>query len=102
MRCSVYKSLRQADYYLFVEHDDAFSRVPDGLKQLLGTLEKVLDVDLDRKRIGLSMKSQPGETSAGKPRKAKGKPAPRKRPKPKQKPKNEPFHNPFAEAFGKK
>ena len=50
MHCVVYKSLRQFDYYLFVDRDDAFSRVPEGLKNLLGTLEKVMEVELDGTR----------------------------------------------------
>jgi len=50
MQCVVYKSLRQFDYYLFVKKDDGFSRLPDGLKQILGVLEKVIDLDLDAKR----------------------------------------------------
>jgi len=50
MQCVVYKSLRQFDYYLFVKKDDGFSRLPDGLKQILGALEKVIELDLDEKR----------------------------------------------------
>ena len=50
MQCVIYKSLRQFDYYLFVKKDDGFSRLPDGLKQILGALEKVIDLDLDEKR----------------------------------------------------
>lgn len=50
MQCVVYKSLSQFDYYLFVRREDAFTRVPEGLKQLLGTLEKVVDLELDSAR----------------------------------------------------
>jgi len=50
MLCIVYKSLRQFDYYLYVKKDDGFSRLPDGLKQILGVLEKVIDLDLDENR----------------------------------------------------
>ena len=50
MQCVVYKSLRQFDYYLFVKEDDGFSRLPDGLKQILGVLQKVIDLDLDENR----------------------------------------------------
>jgi len=50
MLCVVYKSLRQFDYYLYVKKDDGFSRLPDGLKQILGVLEKVIDLDLDENR----------------------------------------------------
>jgi uncharacterized protein len=64
----------------------------------------VIEVDLDRKRIALSMKTAPGERrgEAGK------KPPLRKRPASKPKPKKNrqqaarrPFHNPFAEALKK-
>lgn len=51
MHCVVYKSLKQFDYFLFVKKDDEFARVPDGLKQILGTLEKVMDLELHEKRM---------------------------------------------------
>ncbi|MFQ5642675.1 MAG: YcgL domain-containing protein [Thiogranum sp.] len=50
MRCVVYKSLRQFDYYLYVKKADGFTRLPDGLKQILGVLEKVIELDLDERR----------------------------------------------------
>ena len=50
MQCVVYKSLRQFDYYLFVDKEDELSRLPEGLKRLLGTLEKVVEFDLHRDR----------------------------------------------------
>ena len=50
MQCIVYKSLKQFDYYLFVKKEDGFTRLPDGLKQILGALEKVIDLDLDAQR----------------------------------------------------
>jgi uncharacterized protein len=50
MQCVVYKSLRQFDYYLFVKKDDGFTRLPDGLKKILGVLEKVIDLELDENR----------------------------------------------------
>jgi uncharacterized protein YcgL (UPF0745 family) len=46
MQCTVYKSLRQFDYFLYVRTADGFSRVPDSLQQLLGRLEKVIEVEL--------------------------------------------------------
>lgn len=46
MQCTVYKSLKQFDYYLYVRTEDAFSRVPEGLQALLGTLEKIIDLEL--------------------------------------------------------
>ncbi|MGI9320202.1 MAG: YcgL domain-containing protein [Thiogranum sp.] len=50
MHCVVYKSLKQFDYFLFVKKEDAFERVPDGLRQMLGMLEKVMDLELDENR----------------------------------------------------
>lgn len=50
MQCSVYKSLRQFDYFLFVRTADEFSRVPEGLRELLGRLEKVMELELHAQR----------------------------------------------------
>jgi uncharacterized protein YcgL (UPF0745 family) len=50
MQCVVYKSLKQFDYYLFLRQEDGFSRVPDGLNQLLGRLEKVVEIELHQQR----------------------------------------------------
>jgi uncharacterized protein YcgL (UPF0745 family) len=50
MRCVVYKSLRQFDYYLFVKKDEGLERVPDTLKTLLGNLEEVTEVELHAQR----------------------------------------------------
>ncbi len=48
--CVVYKSLRQFDYYLYVERENDFSSVPDSLKALLGDLQQVIRLDLDERR----------------------------------------------------
>jgi len=50
MQCVVYKSLKQFDYYLYVKKEDGFARLPDGLKRILGVLEKVIDLELDEHR----------------------------------------------------
>ena len=50
MQCTVYKSLRQLDYFLYVRTVDDLTRVPDGLKQLLGTLVKDMDLELRAQR----------------------------------------------------
>lgn len=50
MLCVVYKSLRQFDYYLYLRKEDEFTRVPDGLKLILGELEKILELELHEKR----------------------------------------------------
>jgi uncharacterized protein YcgL (UPF0745 family) len=46
MQCVVYKSLQQLDYYLYVERDAELRSVPQGLTQMLGRLEKVMDLEL--------------------------------------------------------
>jgi uncharacterized protein YcgL (UPF0745 family) len=51
MQCVVYKSLKQFDYFLFVKKEEGFSRLPDGLKQVLGRLEKVMDLELHENRV---------------------------------------------------
>ena len=65
----------------------------------------VIAVDLERNRISLSMKKNPGpperhrQPEAAEPRKKAGRAQPKGAGKPK---KDAPFHNPFAEALGKK
>ena len=61
----------------------------------------VLDVDLERRRISLSMKSSPEMNPARKSGESRGKPAKRAKKKAPT-PKNVPFNNPFADAFGKR
>jgi uncharacterized protein YcgL (UPF0745 family) len=46
MQCLVYKSLKQFDYYLYVNKDEELQRVPNGLRQLLGRLQRVLVLEL--------------------------------------------------------
>jgi uncharacterized protein YcgL (UPF0745 family) len=50
MQCVVYKSFKQFDYFLFVKKEDEFTRVPGSLRQMLGVLEKVMDLELDESR----------------------------------------------------
>ena len=50
MQCLVYKSLKQIDYYLYVNKDEELRRVPDALKRLLGRLQKVLELELGNGR----------------------------------------------------
>jgi uncharacterized protein YcgL (UPF0745 family) len=50
MQCVVYKSLKQFDYFLFVQKDQDLDRIPDGLKRILGALEKVMELELNENR----------------------------------------------------
>ena len=46
MQCVIYRSSKKYDTYLFVEQEDEFSKVPESLMSMLGTLEKVMELDL--------------------------------------------------------
>lgn len=47
--CTVYRSLKKADTYLYVEKNGDFDKVPDQLKSLLGKLTLVMTLDLDKR-----------------------------------------------------
>lgn len=50
MKCTVYKSLRQFDYYLYVSSEADLSVLPEGLLSLLGDLNKVIELELHSQR----------------------------------------------------
>jgi uncharacterized protein YcgL (UPF0745 family) len=50
MKCTVYKSLRQFDYYLYVPSEAGLSGLPEGLLSLLGDLNKVIELELHAQR----------------------------------------------------
>jgi uncharacterized protein YcgL (UPF0745 family) len=50
VKCTVYKSRRRADTYLYVEAENDFRRVPQALLRMLGTLELVVTLELDGRR----------------------------------------------------
>lgn len=50
MHCAIYRSGKKPDSYLYIEQEDDFSRVPDSLRTLLGTLEWVMTLELDESR----------------------------------------------------
>ena len=81
---------------------DRFVKNPaDVVKVHQKVMVTVMEVDLERKRVSLSMKSVPGT----KPEFSAPKSSPGQRPvkpPPKAKEKNTPFNNPFADAFGRK
>ena len=54
MECVIYKGSRKPDPYLFIEREADFSRIPATLLDELGTLEKVMSLEL-----------APGRTLAG-------------------------------------
>lgn len=46
MNCAIYRSLRKWDTYLYVEKPDEFERVPQSLRDALGRLEFVMNLEL--------------------------------------------------------
>ncbi len=46
----VYKGTRRAETYLYVPGEDDFQRVPQDLLDALGTLELVMELELDGRR----------------------------------------------------
>lgn len=51
--CTIYKSSKKADTYLYVEKANEFSDVPEALMKLIGTPVLVMTMDLDkRKHLG--------------------------------------------------
>ena len=49
MNCAIYKSSKKTDYYLFVEQEDQFERVPESLLNMLGSLQWVMSINLDER-----------------------------------------------------
>ena len=50
MHAYVYKSLKKADTYVYLAARDDFTRLPDPVRQQLGRLVFVLDVDIGPER----------------------------------------------------
>jgi len=50
MYCTIYKSAKKDDTYLYIEKEGDFSRVPDSLLQLLGELERVMELEFTPQR----------------------------------------------------
>ena len=80
------------------ELSDGYVKAPHGVVRVNQRVTvRILDVDLERKRISLTMKKpggRPEKKAAEKAEKAKA-----ERPRDKTKPKPKPFNNPFAKAF---
>lgn len=50
MQCYVYKSINKEGLYLYVEHNNDFSRIPEKLLQTLGDVSFVIALDLTPER----------------------------------------------------
>ena len=46
----IYKGSRRAETYLYVPEENGFERVPAELLEVMGTLELVMELELDEKR----------------------------------------------------
>ncbi len=79
---------------------DRFVRDPSDVVALNQRVKvTVIDVDLERRRISLSMKTAPGDPSAAQAKKETSRPKPARVKKANQRLKDRPFNNPFAEAL---
>jgi len=50
MQCYVYKSLAKRDLYVYLDRRDDFTRLPQGLADLLGELQFVVEFELTAQR----------------------------------------------------
>ena len=50
MQCTVYKSLKKNDHYLFIKTEENLSRVPEKLLSMMGQLEQVMELELSSTR----------------------------------------------------
>ena len=50
MKTVIYKGSKKPDSYLYIEQEDDFSRVPQSLISAMGKLERVMNLELDRKK----------------------------------------------------
>lgn len=51
MQCHVYASIRKAETYLWLDDPQRLEELPDELRELLGELRFVLQLELDRDRV---------------------------------------------------
>ena len=50
MQCYIYKSLKKADLYVYLDRKDDFSRLPEACFKLMGNLEYVMNLELTSER----------------------------------------------------
>lgn len=85
------------------EMADAFVKNPTDVVAVQQRVSvTVLEVDLERNRIALSMKTAPARAKVSSKDKNPSRPKPEKRKPAAEKQPHRPFHNPFAEALGRK
>lgn len=50
MQCFVYKSIKKLDTYIYIERKGDFTKIPEKLHKMLGSLEFVMNLELSEKR----------------------------------------------------
>lgn len=50
MMCSIYKSAKKPDTYLYIPYDSKFEDLPEGLIQVWGKPELVMHLDLEKRQ----------------------------------------------------
>lgn len=50
MHCAIYKGKKRPNDYLYVEKEDDFSRIPQNLLDIMGTLSLVISLELSADR----------------------------------------------------
>ncbi|MDW3095798.1 MAG: YcgL domain-containing protein [Gammaproteobacteria bacterium] len=48
MQCSIYRSEKKMDTYLYIIEENNLNQLPEGLDKLLGRLEFVMELDLEK------------------------------------------------------
>jgi len=48
MQCYIYRSAKKLDTYLYIPNKDKLDALPDGLDKLLGRLDFVMQLDLNK------------------------------------------------------
>jgi len=51
MQCLIYKGHKKQDSYIFIEQENDFTRVPQALLDMLGRLEYVMSLELDKEQM---------------------------------------------------
>ncbi len=48
MQCFIYRSSKKSDTYLYLSEEDKLNDLPEGLNKLLGRVEFVMELDLEK------------------------------------------------------
>jgi len=48
MQCFIYRSSKKTDTYIYLSEEEKLNELPEGLDKLVGRLEFVMELDLDK------------------------------------------------------